>query len=1316
MEKLSLYEIAESQLSDTPIVPGQLICCLDTGNFYRDKGTSRIQIGSDLIVVSSLPLAPLSNKLYLLKPDKLYFYDEKWYCVNEKPSNIDILEKIEVPLTNSLKNNYDIAYTHSQSSHAPANAERNVIVGVQENGSDISVDSTTRKVNIIVPTKTSQLTNDSGYKTTDNNTTYDFGASVSSTNGNVNLALTGSDSSTDSITVKGSGSVVVTSDANGNITVSGTDTKYSHPNSGITAGTYKSVTVNAQGHVTGGSNPTTLSGYGITDAATTASLNTEIARATAAENNLTSAKANVESPTLTGTPKAPTASAGTNTTQIATTAFVQTAVSNGIAASDAMIIKGTLGTTGTVTALPTTYKTGWTYRVVTAGTYAGQVCEIGDLIIALIDRSGTSNANSDWCVAQTNINGAITGVKSGDAYITASQSGSVITITHTDVARTNSTSTSSPTHGGTFTAVKSVTSDAKGHVTGVDTETIALPAYSAGSGLAISGTTINHSNSVTAGTAQGDANKTLTFGGTFLVPSVTYDAQGHITAKGTTIMTMPATPTTVSGNSGSATKLATARAIDGVTFNGTAAITHYSTCSTAAATAGKTVALTGFTLTTGSRVMVKFTVTNTASSPTLNVNSTGAAPIMYRGSAISAGYLAANRVYEFVYDGTNWELVGDINTDTNTWRGIQNNLTSTSTKDSLAAAQGTVLKDLIDEKLPIINPVASGGFVLNSLNSSNISSTVSGLVIAYATSGQDSVGYGKISDVSKGSIAGGYLSSPRSCSDENGCSIVSKYGSIAFGSVYDRYSDSATSGGSSNITALCGSFAGGNARFEGAYSAKITSGGLDSDNNATGAGSIAYGHVLAKNNNSSINVSGYGCFGFGCINQENSNKYDIALDIDGYGNFGGGYLLKNSKITGFGNFTWGYDITIGTSQTNFNSIISTSSTIKDDCVGSSIIGGASHIISKKGNSGIFCGQTHTIVSYSSVIIGGCINKIIGDEENTTLDCNGIIGGYANQILDKAKYSIILGGTSNKIGDSSSGILFSNTILNGTKNEIIKGSYSVVYGNSNSNIDSMCMLCGGYGNKSTYSYLTNIGTTTNYAGRTILGRYNKSSIHTDMFVIGAGMDEDSRVNVFRVTNSGEVYGLSSFNSSGADYAELIYEWDDLNPNNEDRVGYFVTVQNQKIKKATSSDYIIGIISGNPSIIGNADEDYFWRWKRDEFNRIKFKEIPITYEKEDGNGNVVMVKSETETVLIEEERDDYDSSQEYISRKDRPEWDYVGMMGCIPVRDDGSCIPGEYCKCNDEGIATIASSEDVQVNKFTYMVLERISEKVVKVVMK
>lgn len=66
-------------------------------------------------------------------------------------------------LTATLKSHYDTAYTHSQTAHAPSNAERNVIVGIQKNGTDISVNTSTRKVNITVPTKTSELTNDSSF-------------------------------------------------------------------------------------------------------------------------------------------------------------------------------------------------------------------------------------------------------------------------------------------------------------------------------------------------------------------------------------------------------------------------------------------------------------------------------------------------------------------------------------------------------------------------------------------------------------------------------------------------------------------------------------------------------------------------------------------------------------------------------------------------------------------------------------------------------------------------------------------------------------------------------------------------------------------------------------------------------------------------------------------------------------------------------------------------------------------------------------------------------------------------------------------------
>lgn len=67
----------------------------------------------------------------------------------------------------------------------------------------------------------------------------------------------------------------------------------------------------------------------------------------------------------------------------------------------------------------------------------------------------------------------------------------------------------------------------------------------AGTGLSKSGTTLNHSNSISAGTAsEGGSSRTLAFGGTFNIPSVSYDAQGHITSKGSITLTMPANPDT----------------------------------------------------------------------------------------------------------------------------------------------------------------------------------------------------------------------------------------------------------------------------------------------------------------------------------------------------------------------------------------------------------------------------------------------------------------------------------------------------------------------------------------------------------------------------------------------------------------------------------------------------------------------------------------------------------------------------------------------------------------------------------------------------
>ena len=78
-----------------------------------------------------------------------------------------------------------------------------------------------------------------------------------------------------------------------------------------------------------------------------------------------------------------------------------------LAANDAMIFKGA-AMIATINAL-TTYHVGWTYRATDAGTCWGQTVEIGDLVTAIVTRAGSGNANADWTVAQTNLDGAVIG-------------------------------------------------------------------------------------------------------------------------------------------------------------------------------------------------------------------------------------------------------------------------------------------------------------------------------------------------------------------------------------------------------------------------------------------------------------------------------------------------------------------------------------------------------------------------------------------------------------------------------------------------------------------------------------------------------------------------------------------------------------------------------------------------------------------------------------------------------------------------------------------------------------------------------------------
>lgn len=92
-------------------------------------------------------------------------------------------------------------------------------------------------------------------------------------------------------------------------------------------------------------------------------------------------------------------------------------------AKGALIFKGTLGISddgATVLALPDTHEEGWTYLVVTAGTYAGQLCEKGDFVICV--SSGEFASDLDWTVVQGNIFGPTLPT------ITAEDTGKAVTI------------------------------------------------------------------------------------------------------------------------------------------------------------------------------------------------------------------------------------------------------------------------------------------------------------------------------------------------------------------------------------------------------------------------------------------------------------------------------------------------------------------------------------------------------------------------------------------------------------------------------------------------------------------------------------------------------------------------------------------------------------------------------------------------------------------------------------------------------------------------------------------------------------------------
>lgn len=235
--------------------------------------------------------------------------------------------------------------------------------------------------------------------------------------------------------------------------------------------------------------------------------------------------------------------------------------------------------------------------------------------------------------------------------------------------------------------------------------------------------------------------------------------------------------------------------------------------------------------------------------------------------------------------------------------------------------------------------------------------------------------------------------------------------------------------------------------------------------------------------------------------------------------------------------------------------------------------------------------------------------------------------------------------------------------------------------------------------------------------TAIGRQNKDmtgsptswSTSNTALLIGNGQGDKS--NAFRVMFNGNTYGFGAFNTTGADYAEF-FEWLDANGSNEERVGLVVTLEGDKIRKALPTDnYILGIISATPSVVGDSyQDDWNNKYLMDEWGRIQHHYVDLPYEtgEKDEEGNPITELRESYVPII---NPNWDSTEEYVPREKRKEWDAVGLMGKLLVRDDGSCEVNGFAKVGNVAGELTNSNEPTNMR-----VIERINANIVRVFIK
>lgn len=363
---------------------------------------------------------------------------------------------------------------------------------------------------------------------------------------------------------------------------------------------------------------------------------------------------------------------------------------------------------------------------VTSGT-SGSVSLALD-IASTVANGGTGLVTSDLLFDYISGGTAtVTGITAGTGISVNSSTGAV-TITNTDLGSSQNIFKNFAV-AGQNTIVADTNNDTLTLVAGsnvtittdnlTDTITIASTdtntTYTPGTGLTLSGTTFNHTNAVTASNF-GDtgATRTLAFGGTFIVPYVTYDAQGHLVTKNNLTLTLPANidtnwyPTsfawtggTTAGPTGSLTGVGMSAVAYGAIPSASASESGVVTTTTQTFAGNKTfsnnVIISGDLTVSGTTTTVNTETINLADNIiTLNSNYTGSTPTENGGIEIERGTITNVSLvwnesidrWTFTNDGTtfyNIPISGDA-TVTSIALTQGNGITITDTSSGTAAS------------------------------------------------------------------------------------------------------------------------------------------------------------------------------------------------------------------------------------------------------------------------------------------------------------------------------------------------------------------------------------------------------------------------------------------------------------------------------------------------------------------------------------------------------------------------------------------------------------------------------------------------------